>query len=309
MHSRAPRLLLTAVAGLLALTGGVAACSAGPTVADGVDVVAGLYPLQFVAERVGASHAGVTSLAAPGAEPHDLELSPSQIGQIALADLVLYLKGLQPELDESISQNNADHALDLATVTPLMPGSQHEHEGEEEAHEEGGLDPHVWLDPMRLATVGDAVGERLAAVDPEHAAEYRAEAGRLRAELTALDEEFRAGLRSCQRHEIVTSHAAFGYLADRYGLEQIALSGLTPETEPTPQRLAQVAAEAREHGATTIFFETLVSPKVADTLAAEVGAKTAVLDPLEGPPAGAGGDYFSAMRANLETLRTALGCV
>jgi zinc transport system substrate-binding protein len=251
----------------------------------------------------------VTSLAAPGAEPHDLELSPSQIGQVVNADLVLHLLGFQPELDEAIEQNNADRALDVATVTPLIKGAEHEHEeGEAEESEEAGLDPHVWLDPTRLATIGDALADRYATIDPDHAADYRARAAELRGKLTQLDQEYQAGLKTCERREIVTSHAAFGYLADRYKLEQIALTGLSPETEPAPQRLAEVAAEAREHHATTIFFETLVSPKVAETIASQVGAKTAMLDPLEGPPSGEGTDYFSAMRTNLETLRAALGC-
>ena len=130
----------------------------------------------------------------------------------------------------------------------------------------------------------------------------------LRTELTGLDQQYAAGLQNCQRRELVTGHAAFGYLADRYHLEQVGLTGVTPDTEPAPQRLAAVAQEAREHGATTIFFETLVSPKVADTIAHEVGAKTAVLDPIEGLQPGATGDYFSIMRDNLTTIRTALDC-
>ncbi len=130
----------------------------------------------------------------------------------------------------------------------------------------------------------------------------------MRTELSGLDQEYAAGLRNCQRRELVTSHAAFGYLADRYHLEQVGLTGVTPDTEPAPQRLASVADEAREHGATTIFFETLVSPKVADTIAHEVGARTAVLDPIEGLQPGATGDYFSIMRTNLTALRTALDC-
>ncbi|HCU48473.1 MAG TPA: zinc ABC transporter substrate-binding protein, partial [Micromonosporaceae bacterium] len=275
-----------------------------------VDVVAGFYPLQFVAERVGGEHLSVVNLAQPGAEPHDMELKPSQIAQIAAADLVIYLKTFQPELDKAIEQNAAGKSFDVTTVSPLEKGEAHEHEGEASPapSEEEGLDPHLWLDPTRLATISDAVAGQLGKADPANAADYTARAATFKAELTKLDEEFTTGLKTCDRREIVTSHAAFGYLASRYKLDQIALTGLTPETEPTPQRLAEVAAEAKEHGATTIFFETLVSPKVAETLAKEVGAKTAVLDPLEGLAAGSTDDYFSVMRANLKGLRDALGC-
>jgi len=245
-------------------------------------VVAGFYPLEFLAERIGGDAVSVTTLAQPGAEPHDLELKPSQALKIADADLVLYLKGFQPELDEAVEQKTSGKSFDAATVSPLA-----------------GEDPHIWLDPSRMATLADAVGRELG--KPEAAAA-------LRTELTKLDTEFSAGLKDCQRRQIVTSHDAFGYLARRYQLEQIPITGLTPESEPTPQQLQEVKQKAQQSGATTIFFETLVSPTVAETLANEIGAKTAVLDPLEGLEAGSGKDYFSVMRTNLETLREALGC-
>ncbi|MGC4791911.1 metal ABC transporter substrate-binding protein [Micromonospora sp. DT178] len=322
----APRTLAVATTALLAL-GGVTACSDdGPAGADPqrVDVVAAFYPLQFLAERIGGDAVKVSNLVKPGAEPHDLELNPGQVGQVAEAELVVLLKGFQPALDEAVEQNAKDRAFDVSTVQPLMDaaagGHDHDHEGgehahpgesgkaEEPGHEEGGTkDPHLWLDPTRLATVGDKLAERLGQADPDRAADYTARAGALRAELEKLDAEFTAGLKTCQRREIVVSHTAFGYLTERYKLEQIGITGLSPENEPAPQRLAEVAQEAREHKATTIFFETLVSPKVAETIAAEVGAKTAVLDPLEGLSTG-GGDYLSVMRTNLATLRTALNC-
>lgn len=299
------RAAVAGAAALLAL-GTLTACSDSPTDSSGrISVVTGFYPLQFVTEKIGGPDVDVLNLAQPGAEPHDMELSPAQVAQVANAGLVVYLKGFQPQLDEAVAQNAADRAFDVATVTPLVGGPNHEG-----ATEEGGNapDPHVWLDPTRLAAIAGSVSHKLAELDPAHAAGYAERGNALVAELNKLDAEFTAGLANCQRHEIVTSHAAFGYLADRYKLKQIALSGLTPETEPTPQQVAAVAAEARKYGATTIFFETLVSPKVAQTLAEQVGAKTAVLDPLEGLAEGGTGDYLSVMRANLATLRTALGC-
>ncbi|WP_422743334.1 metal ABC transporter substrate-binding protein [Micromonospora sp. WMMD754] len=312
-----PRALAAATAALLTV-GGLAACSTGDGGGkdpDKVDVVAAFYPLQFLAERIGGDRVAVSNLTKPGAEPHDLELNPRQVGQVVDAELIVYLTGFQPAVDEAVEQNGGDRAFDVAGVAPLLDAAAggHEHEGEaghgeEAGHEEegGGKDPHLWLDPTRLATVGDKLAERLGRADPDHAADYTARAGALRTELATLDTAYAEGLRTCQRREIVTSHTAFGYLAEHYKLEQIGISGLTPESEPSPQRLAEVAKEAREHQAGTIFFETLVSPKVAETIAREVGAKTAVLDPIEGPPAE--GDYLSAMRANLQTLRTALDC-
>lgn len=305
--------LRTVALAALVAVGGASACATDnePAAGDRVAVVAGFYPLQFVAERVGGDAVRVRNLAKPGAEPHDLELNTGQVGQVAEADLVVYLKGFQPALDEAVEQNAGDRAFDVAEVQPLLDAAAvgHDHEGDG-AHDEetGGKDRHVWLDPTRLATIGEKLAERLGRVDPDRAAGYAARAKALRGDLAALDAEFTTGLRTCQRREIVTSHTAFGYLAERYRLNQIGITGLSPEDEPSPRRLTAAIEEARAHGATTIFFETLVSPKVAETIAREVGAKTAVLDPIEGAPGGAGGDYFSVMRGNLRALRTALSC-
>lgn len=316
MHDRAAtRVRALVAAGLLALAGTACSGQDGPGGADPdrIDVVAAFYPLQYVAERVGGDAVRVTGLAQPGVEPHDLELSPRQVGEINDAELIVYLKGFQTAVDEAIAQSGEDRAFDVAAVQPLLAAAGgHVHDDEDGAGEDhapgGGKDPHVWLDPTRLATIGERLAERLGDLDPERAAGYTERAGALRTELEKLDQEYAEGLRTCQRREIVVSHTAFSYLAERYRLEQIGISGLSPEAEPAPQRLAKVAEEAREHGATTIFFETLVSPKVADTIAREVGARTAVLDPIEGISPGATGDYLSIMRENLTTLRTALGC-
>ncbi|MFY1637029.1 metal ABC transporter substrate-binding protein [Solwaraspora sp. WMMB335] len=335
------RTVAGATGALLAL-GSVAACgqdgsddSAAAT--DTLTVIAAFYPLQFLAERVGGETVSVANLAPPGAEPHDLELSPQQVGQVTDADLVVYLSGFQPAVDDAVEQAGGDRAFDVVTVQPLLDatdgGHSHEHGEEEEEHaegeeehaegesedehaegedehagEEGAKDPHLWLDPTRLAAVGEELAQRLGTADPDHADDYTARAETLGTELAALDTEYTEQLATCERREIITSHTAFGYLADRYDLEQIGIAGLSPEDEPTPQRLAEVIEEAREHQATTIFFETLVSPDVADTIASEVGAETAVLDPIEGLQPGATDDYFSVMRSNLSTLTTALGC-
>lgn len=253
-------------------------------------VVAAFYPLAFAAEQIGGAGVDVRNLTPPGVEPHDLELSGSDVRTLAEADLVLYFgEGFQPALEDAIDSTSAS-AVDLLAAVATRRG------------DEGGADPHVWLDPVAFAAVAERIGEEL---------DRRTEARRLAARLEALDRELRAGLAECRRNELVTSHAAFGHLAGRYGLTQVAITGISPETEPTPRDLEAVVRQVRAAGATTVFFETLVSPRLAETVAREVGAETAVLDPLEGltdTEVAAGADYFSVMRENLAALRKALGC-
>jgi zinc transport system substrate-binding protein len=257
-------------------------------------VVASFYPLAWAAERIAGPGVRVVNLTPAGAEPHDLELTPSDIETIDGAQLVLYLgHGFQPAVEEA-AEDRSEPSLDLLAGQRLAAGA-----GGEEG---GGVDPHVWLDPVRFARIALTIG---AALHRERAAEAVA------ASLRALDAEYRAGLRDCERNELVTSHAAFGYLAKRYGLRQVALTGLSPEAEPSPRDLEALVDEVRNSGATTVFFETLVSPRLAQTVAREAGAKTAVLDPVEGltdDEVAAGDDYVTVMRRNLSTLRQALGC-
>lgn len=301
------RRLLPALLLLPALTG----CGGDSAGANGkLSVVTAFYPLQFVSERVGGDAVNVSTLTKPGAEPHDVELTARQVGAVADAGVIVYLGGFQPAVDDAVKQNGGDRAFDATTAVETITEQEaddHAEEGDAHTGEAAGADPHVWLDPTRLASIADKLAERLGKADPAHAADFTARAAALRAELTTLDGEFKTGLAECARRELVTSHTAFGYLADRYELTQIGITGIDPETEPSPQRLADVAAEAREHGTTTIFFETLVSPKVAETIAKEVGAQTAVLDPIEGLT-DESADYFSVMRANLTALKLGLEC-
>ena len=303
-------------AALLLLCLGLSACGgasdtdasatgATPAAEGGLRVATAFYPLEFLARRLGGDAVTVENLTAPGTEPHDLELTPQQVARLGEDDLVLYLEGFQPAVDEAVAQQASDAAFDVSTVTPLQPGYVPIEEGVAEPDEEG-TDPHVWLAPLRYADIADAVARRMGELAPEQAQAFTSRAGELRTELAALDGEFRSGLASCQRTQIVTSHNAFGYLAGAYGLEQVSLTGLTPEEETSPARLAEVADYAEQNGVTTIFFEELVSPDVAESLAAEVGAQAVELSPLEGAPEE--GDYFTQMRANLASLRTALGC-
>jgi zinc transport system substrate-binding protein len=303
-----PIRLLAACLAVLAVAG----CGA-PAKADGkLHVVTAFYPLEFLSERIGGPDVHVTDLTKPGAEPHDVELNPRQVGTIADAGVVAYLRGFQPAVDDAVAQEAKGRSFDVSQVVPLLPladgADGKPAPGTDHPETAGaGMDPHVWLDPVRFATIADRLGARFAQADPAHAAQYTARAAQMHSQLGALDTEMAAGLRRCARHEIVTSHSAFNYLATRYGLTQIGITGISPEAEPSPRRMGKIAAQARATGTTTIFFETLVSPKVAETVAREVGARTAVLDPLEGLT-DKKHDYFSVMRDNLAALHTALGC-
>ncbi|MDP9845604.1 metal ABC transporter substrate-binding protein [Streptosporangium lutulentum] len=322
MMSDSSRRIRMRAAGLLALITALAATSAcgadaagsaartGGSPGEKTDVTAAMYPLEWLAGQVGGPDVTVTGLTKPGTEPHDLELALTQVAGLEQTGLVVYIKGVQPAVDEAVEQHAADRGFDAATAVETIPATTEEgHEGEAGGEEHGhdvGYDPHLWLDPARFATVATQLGEKLAAADPAHAQGYKDRAAKTAADLGALDGEIARGLGTCASDVILTSHSAFGYLADRYKLRQVGISGLDPDAEPSPARIAEVAKVAKQEKVTTIFTETLVSPKVAEVLAQEVGAKTAVLDPVESQPAN--GDYLSAMRQNLTALQTALSC-
>jgi zinc transport system substrate-binding protein len=269
----------------------LAGCGSGGTsTGGGKSVVAAFYPLAYAAAQVGGSAVDVENLTPAGSEPHDLELTPGDVRDVQRASLVLYLgDGFMPGLERALEERDGS-SLDL--LPAARAGSAGELAG----------DPHVWLDPVRYSAIVRRIGAALG--EPEAAA-------RLRRRLAALDGRLRRGLAHCARREIVTSHAAFGYLARRYGLVQVPLEGLTPEVEPSAKDIERLVRVVRGTGATTVFAETLLSPKLAQTVAREAGVETAVLDPLEGLSDDAmrgGADYFTVMRANLAALRKGLGC-
>ena len=308
MFTRRARATLLAGLATIIFTGALAGCAAAPTAADDrLTVVAGLYPLQFVAEEVGGGRVSVTNLTQPGAEPHDVELTARQVARVAKADLVVYLSGLQPAVDQAVDQGAPSRRLDVAGVADELPAALTEQVAGETAPR--GADPHVWLDPIRLTTIAEAVARALSDADPGHADAYTANAQALADRLARLDRAYADGLAGCQRTVFITSHAAFGYLAARYGLTQQAIAGLAPDSEPSPSRIARLQAAASAAGVTTIFFETLASPALAQAVASDLGLATAVLDPIEGlSRASAGDDYISLMEANLDALRQANGC-
>lgn len=268
------------------------ACSDPGGASGKTRVVTTVYPVSFVVERIAGGEVDATDLVPAGAEPHDLELSPSQVRTLAEADIVFYVGGgFQPAVEDAVEDIEGE-AVDV------LDGL--------EVRDDDGVDPHVWLDPLRLAEIAEVAADHLAAEDPGGAGGYRANFDRLRRELFALDDELARGLHGCERGEFVTAHDSFGYLAARYDLTQTSLSGLDPEAEVSPTRLAEVARVARDLDLSVIFYEELVSPASAETLAAEVGARTEILSPLESAPEN--GDYFTAMRRNMKVLGEALGC-
>ena len=330
---------LAAVAAL-ALAGSLASCAAlspgsdstaaasgasgaAPTAAasGALTVSTSFYPIQYLAQAIGGEHVAVTSVTPTNVEPHDFELSPKDVTALSASSLVLYVSGFQPSLDDALTQVSGPTVVDLAGSVDLV-----HHDGVEEEHEEGAteaateaatgaahdhgaaaaLDPHFWLDPVRMQAAAKAVEAALAQADPAHADDYAANLDTLNATLTDLNTSYSTGLGHCERTTFVTSHAAFGYLADRYSLTQASISGVDPESEPSPAELAEVKKVVESTGTTTIFTEELVSPETAQAVAAETGAQTRVLSPIESAPES--GDYAGAMRTNLEELRTALSC-
>ncbi|GAB3579546.1 metal ABC transporter substrate-binding protein [Calidifontibacter terrae] len=300
-----------AVATLIAagVTTSLSACGSGDAAAsDGkVKVVASFYPIEYAVQQIGGSHVDASSLTPAGAEPHDLELTPREVGSLTKADLLVYTKGFQSAVDQASA--NAPKTLDLAGAAhlDLNLGSITTIGG---ADTEGsGTDPHFWLDPTRMKSVGDAVAAQLIKIDPAHKADYTANRATFDTSMTTLDHQFATGLKTCTNRTIVTGHSAFGYLASRYNLRQVGVTGVTPDQEPTPARLRDVAAFVQKNQTTTIYTETLVSPVIAQTVAKNTGAHTAVLDPIEGvTKASAGTNYLEIMHSNLATLRSGQGC-
>jgi zinc transport system substrate-binding protein len=312
---------------------GLAACGSEGSSSGGPQVVASSYPFAFVLERVGGDLVDVRNLTAAGVEPHDLELSPRQVADLSEADLVVFERGFQPHVDDALAQADlaADAVLDVAEVADAEAtgfstehGDEAEHaeeatEGEahaEEAHAEDAgdehadeLDPHVWLDPLRMLDITAAVEERLVEADPANEQAYRDNAASLVSEIRQLDQDFTEGLASCERRTIVTGHAAFAYLADRYDLTQIAIAGIDPHAEPSPAQQAEVADLVQQEGITTVFTEALVPSAVAESIADETGVTVSRLDPIEGLSDETSDEtYVTLMQANLAAIQDANGC-
>lgn len=308
------------------------ACGGQGSEANGVSpeeaemtLVTGVYPLEWLATEIGGERVSVSQLTEPGAEPHDLELTGRQIGEVSEADIAFYVDGLQPAVDEAVDQEASDTALDVASVVDLIPvediegdddGHDHEHDHEHEDeggdghdHDHGDHDPHFWLDTERMEEAAAALAERMGEVDPEGADAYEANADQVSQELAAIGEEYDEGLASCEHHDVVVGHTAFTYLTEAHGLEQVGVSGVDPDTEPSPSQIAEISDVVEERDINTVFTEPLMPAETAETIAGETGADVEVLDPLEGVTEDSpGDDYPSIMRGNLEALTGALEC-
>lgn len=314
------------IAASLALAALVGCGGADRTGADAdaeaaVHVVAAFYPLAEASREIGGDEVRVTNLTPAGAEAHDVELSSDQLDAVLDADLVLFLGGgFQPALESAVAQREGP-ALDLLEHGTEDSAEGAESHADDDGHghadddghghaEEGGIDPHVWLDPREFAEMAEEISEALIPIHP-NAEEVRRRTEDYVNRLKALDVEFEKGLDRCQRRDIVTTHAAFGHLADAYRLEQRPISGLSPEAEPDPARLAELSDHVSRTGATTIFVEPLAPSEAAETLARETGTTTAQLNPIEGLTPSqleAGETYETVMRANLQALREGLDC-
>ena len=323
------RFLAAACAAATALA--LSACSStAPSSTSGakdgtLTVMASFYPLQYLAEKIGGEHVTVTSLTPAGAEPHDLELSPKTVDALSSADAVIYLAGFQSAVDEAIEQQAPKTVIDVSPAVQLVEAgvdanhpSEEEDEdtdeaqsseadGHEDHHHDMSADPHFWLDPVRMASAATLVGDKLAEANPANAEMYKTNAKALKDELTSLGNDLVSKTSTCQIKTFVTAHTAFGYLADRTGLTQVGISGLDPDSSPSPARLAEISQIAKDQGVTTIFTEALIDPKSAQTLADDLGITTAVLDPIESQT-DPSKDYSGVMNDNIDALTKALNC-
>lgn len=323
------RFLAAACAAATALA--LSACSStAPSSTSGakdgtLTVMASFYPLQYLAEKIGGEHVTVTSLTPAGAEPHDLELSPKTVDALSSADAVIYLAGFQSAVDEAIEQQAPKTVIDVSPAVQLVEAgvdanhpSEEEDEdtdeaqsseadGHEDHHHDMSADPHFWLDPVRMANAATLVGDKLAEANPANAEMYKTNAKALMDELTSLGNDLVSKTSTCQIKTFVTAHTAFGYLADRTGLTQVGISGLDPDSSPSPARLAEISQIAKDQGVTTIFTEALIDPKIAQTLADDLGITTAVLDPIESQT-DPSKDYSGVMNDNIDALTKALNC-
>jgi len=295
---------VTRAAALVLLCGLLAAGCRDSPVPDGKPlVVASFFPMYDFARQVAADRAQVISLVPPGVHGHDWEPSPQDVAQVRRARVFVYNgAGFEPWADKLIKEAAGPSTVVVAASAGLTVAR---------AGGDGGLDPHVWLDPVLAKGEVEAIRAALERGDPGGKATYAANADAYGLKLTALDTRFDTGLRDCARRDVVVSHAAFGYLTRRYRLEQIAVMGLAPQAEPSPAALAAIVRTARERKVSAIFLEPLVSPRLAETLAREVGVRLLTLNPIEGvtkQEATEGAGYLELMTRNLESLREGLGC-
>lgn len=267
-------------------------------------IVASFYPMAFFAGQITGDKADITNVTPAGAEPHDYEPSTQDIAAMEQANLIILNGNVEPWGDKIKTnlQNSSVHIITagegLTTRTLTENGTT-------------TTDPHVWLDPVLAKQEVQKISNAIIAINPTNTALYTTNTTTLLNKLDQLDTQYKTGLATCNTKDIVTSHAAFGYLAQQYGLSQLSIAGLSPDEEPSAQALITTADFVHDHNVQYIFFESLVSPKLSQTIANETHAQTLELNPLEGLTANEvqqGKDYFSVMQSNLHNLQIALAC-
>jgi zinc transport system substrate-binding protein len=291
------RFALLATAALLAVPA-LSGCSS--TSNDGkLKAVVGFYPLEFLVQQIGGQYFDVENLTIPGVEPENMTLTVRQTADVVGADVVVYLKGFQAPVDDAVAQSQSPHIVDVGPAVDLVPFRENPSE----------MNPHFWLDPVRYSQAATVVEQALAAADPAHATDYASNLAALQARLSDLNTQFKNGLATCQRTVVIVSHDAFAYMGSRYGFTSYAISGLSPDSEPSPAHIAQLHDLIQQYGITTVFAEPLASPAMADSLAQDLGISVATLDPIGGLESGnTSTDYFTQMESNLTALERANGC-
>ncbi|MEH7548935.1 metal ABC transporter substrate-binding protein [Neobacillus vireti] len=275
-----------------------------------LQIVTTFYPMYYFAQKVAGSSANVELLIPNGVEPHDWEPTANDMAKIQDSDLFIYNSRYFETWTEKVFKSINDPNLKVIEASngiELMDALDSE---EEDIHEHtSSKDPHVWLSPVLAQKEVDNIAKALEQADPKNKDKFQKNAAALNSELADLDSLYKETIDKAKKKEFVTQHAAFGYLAKQYGLTQIPIAGLSPDVEPTLGKLAELTDLTKKKNVKIIYFEELTSSKVADTLAKEIGAKTEVLNPLEGltkKEQEKGLDYIDVMKNNLESLKLSL---
>ena len=290
------------------IASGLSGCSnSDETAQDKLQIVSNFYPIKYIVDAVGGDLVTNTSLTPDGAEPHDLTLDPKTVASINSADAIFFIgASFQPDVDKAVENLPSEvTAIDLSRSPGVVILSAPADLGKESLT--GGKDPHIWLDPKNMSAMAADIAKTLKSLDPNSADIFEQNLVALVNKLESLDKDFSAGLASCEQKTLVTSHAAFQYLAKTYGLNQLAITGISPEDQPDAKLLSKIATEAKRVGVKTVFFEDVLPKELSETVARAIGAKTSLLSALEFTPEGSN-DYISMMRDNLKNLQIGLSC-
>ncbi|MET3729112.1 zinc transport system substrate-binding protein [Fictibacillus halophilus] len=285
-----------------------------------------MYPLEYFTERIGGKHVEVSSIIPPGADAHTYEPSTKKMVEMTEGDAFVYNKLESDEFSSSVADTLKEE--DMPIIDGAKGISYHEsaeHEGEshateeeheddhahekEEHHDHGSLDPHIWLDPVLAQEIADNIYEGLAKLDPDSKDEFKKNHEALITDLKELDSSFKSKVKNAPKNSFIVSHAAYGYWSERYGLEQIAISGLSPSHEPSQNQIEKIIENAKKEKNNYILFEENVNNKVAAMIKKEVGAETMTLHNLETltkDDIKKERDYLSIMNQNIDTLSKAL---